>query len=158
MLSFAGGVLYGRGSATEADRAVAAQAQPQPPPQAAQVTQPAPVTPEPVVNAPAPKPAAEPPANMPQQVAPPPTAAPRPDQVRLAIQITSLRDPALANQHKQQLVRQGLPAFVEPVMIGGADERYRVLVGPFTSRADADAALLRVQRDPRFSGSFVRPY
>ena len=54
-----------------------------------------------------------------------------------AVQVSSLKNLDIARIEARKMVDQGYPAFITRARIGGSS-RYRVLVGPFTSRQDAD--------------------
>lgn len=90
--------------------------------------------------------AAPPPVTGPQIIQP---APPTPRQERaapatttrptrgFAVKISSYRAKENADSEANSLVKKGFPAYVVPVMIGEV-QWYRVLVGPLTTREDAD--------------------
>jgi cell division septation protein DedD len=116
-----------------------------------------PVTPAPkdtrsATPAPAPKPAAPPPPAQ----AKPETATPqmiaRPGA--WIVQVVSLQDRAGANAIARRLAAKGYPAFVLDPAAGGP-RIYRVQVGGFADKNDAEQASRRLERDEQFK-PFVR--
>ena len=54
-----------------------------------------------------------------------------------AVKVSSLKDAHLARQEARKLLQQGYPSFITRKTIGGTNW-YRVLVGPFNDKADAN--------------------
>ena len=54
-----------------------------------------------------------------------------------AVKVSSLKDVALARSEARRLLQQGYPSFITKKMLGGVTW-YRVLVGPFNQKSDAD--------------------
>lgn len=104
--------------------------------------------------APAPAPAPAQPAEASQDgVAPVPTPAPQPGSVRplgavpldgFAINVGLFADTANADRVHTRLLDAGLPAYIQVVDVPSG-QRTRVRVGPFASRALADAAAVRIR-------------
>ena len=62
------------------------------------------------------------------------------------MQVSAEPDVQLARETVERLVSAGYPAYVLPTMVGDL-ERYRVRIGPFESRQDAQQILRRLQHD-----------
>jgi DedD protein len=67
---------------------------------------------------------------------------------RLAVQVGAFGDAASAEKLAGTLRRKGFPAFVSP-STGDSGARWRVRVGPMTSRDDADRAAARLKTEER---------
>jgi cell division septation protein DedD len=113
----------------------------------------------------APPPAAPPPPGTPApKAAPAPAAKPAPTAAarepapiaaidaeatpRLAVQVGAFGDAASAEKLAGTLRRKGFPAFVSP-STGASGARWRVRVGPMTSRDDADRTAARLKSEER---------
>jgi cell division septation protein DedD len=90
-------------------------------------------------------------------VPPPPSEATQPAAlaarepgapVRLAVQVGAFGDAASAEKLAGSLRRKGFAAFVSP-STGEADARWRVRVGPFASREEAERAAARLKAAER---------
>lgn len=156
--------------ATPAAASAPAEPVPEPPPV---IVSPPVLPPPPAVMAVAATPVAEPPAPVappPQETPavkeppaaqaprPAPTVAPRPVPSKVAparepvagpaqahgINVGLFADPANAEKAHARLVEAGFPAILQPVEAAGG-ARTRVRVGPFASRAQADAAAARIR-------------
>jgi cell division septation protein DedD len=75
--------------------------------------------------------------------------APEPEKSRKSwnIQVSSLKDPAAADKIVAALKQKGYPAYSMSANVAGKGVWYRVRVGPFSSRAPADAELTRLKKD-----------
>ncbi len=105
------------------------------------------------IPAPAPKETA---AKAPEKPAPPspaPAPAGPPSTVTsggFAVQLTALRERSEADAIVKRLVAKGYPAFVlNP--LPGKPPVYRVQVGRYTERAEADRIAVRLQKEEQFS-------
>jgi DedD protein len=67
---------------------------------------------------------------------------------RLAVQVGAFGDAASAEKLAGTLRRKGFPAFVSP-STGASGARWRVRVGPMTSRDDADRTAARLKTEER---------
>ena len=118
---------------------------------------------KPPVSKPAPPKEAAPP----KEVAPPPAkptaAQPRPDPAvpqmtaragAWIVQVVSLQDRSSANAIAKRLSAKGYPAFVLDPAAGGP-RIYRVQVGGYSDKNDAEQASRRLERDEQFK-PFVR--
>jgi cell division septation protein DedD len=101
-------------------------------------------------------PPATPPAPPPvRETAPPPVREPAPIAAieaepgpRLAVQVGAFGDAASAEKLAGTLRRKGFPAFVSP-STGDSGARWRVRVGPMSSRDDADRTAARLKSEER---------
>ena len=67
---------------------------------------------------------------------------------RLAVQVGAFGDAASAEKLAETLRRKGFPAFVSP-STGASGARWRVRVGPMSSRDDADRTAARLKTEER---------
>ncbi|MEM9558572.1 MAG: SPOR domain-containing protein [Acidobacteriota bacterium] len=105
-----------------------------------------------------PPPSSQPTSSPPRQATAPPPSPPPPAQARPAapagsaegfvIQVFSTRDEPQARRVLEQLRGGGHRAFLSPVDVDGTT-MYRVRVGPFGERAEADRVAQRVTREMR---------
>lgn len=114
-------------------------------------------TPEPPAEAPAPK--AETPAPEPTAATPAPApaapAANEPPGNGFAIQVAALRERSEADTIVKSLAGKGYPAYVlAPAK--GAPSVYRVRVGKFKERREADTVAARLQKEEQFKPWVVR--
>lgn len=114
-------------------------------------------TPEPPAEAPAPK--AETPAPEPTAATPAPApaapAANEPPGNGFAIQVAALRERSEADTIVKSLAGKGYPAYVlAPAK--GAPSVYRVRVGKFKERREADTVAARLQKEEQFKPWIVR--
>ena len=100
--------------------------------------------------APAPKPGAPAPQPKPQPAAPQMTAR----SGAWIVQVVSLQDRGAAAALARRLAGKGYPAFVQDPAAGGP-RIYRVQVGGYTDKNDAEQASRRLERDEQFK-PFVR--
>jgi cell division septation protein DedD len=121
-------------------------------PRPAPETPPAPAKPPKVVDAPpAPRPArpaktsASPARSVPTQVA---AAAPTSDPDAWTVQVSAFRSRTLAEELRSRLAARGFEAYISPSMSEDGRPRYRVRVGSYAARSDAEraAADLRGER------------
>lgn len=118
----------------------------------------APLTPEPLPPRPRPSPLAAPEPASPETPRPParerdplPAAAPRPgwpERARFTIQVAAFRTLPQAEAMRQALVKAGYNAYVSPSQ-GPDGARYRVRVGTYPTRDDAQAAARRLAAERR---------
>jgi cell division septation protein DedD len=115
-------------------------------------------------EAPAPKAeSTEPVAPPPAAPAPPPTPAPAPAVTAkpepagngFAIQVAALREPGEADAIVKRLAGKGYPAYVVTPQKGTAPI-YRVRVGKFKERREADTVAARLQKEEQFKPWIVR--
>jgi cell division septation protein DedD len=117
---------------------------------------PAPATPEPT-PAPAPPPAPAPaePAPKPAPKAAEVSKAAEPAGAGFAIQVAALRVPGEADAIVKRLAGKGYPAYVVTPPKGSAPI-YRVRVGKFKERREADTVAARLQKEEQFKPWIVR--
>ena len=100
-----------------------------------------------MVAAPTPPPAAAPPPTpAPTAAAPAPAAAAADAAGGLVIQVFSSRDKDQAEKVVGRLKRGGHPAYLSPVEVSGRT-MYRVRIGPFGDRAEAQKVADQVRHD-----------
>jgi DedD protein len=91
-----------------------------------------------------------PPGPVPAPPAParsaPAAAAEPPAAAGLVVQVFSSRDPDQARKIVDRLNRGGSPAYLSPVEVSG-QTMYRVRVGPYTDRAEAQRVADQIRRD-----------
>lgn len=85
-------------------------------------------------------------AAAPRQEAPTPPAAPAAAKGKVVIQVFSSAEQDQAERIQQQLTSGGQSAYLSPVKVGGTT-MYRVRIGPFNTRADANKVAERVRKD-----------
>ena len=103
-------------------------------------------------------PAAEPtPAAKEQPVAAPPPAAPLPPDVpvtgrpgKWVVQVNASRDRAVAGALVKQLNAKGYPAFLVSPAAGVAEQFYKVHVGRYNDRSEAEQVSLRLRKEEQF--------
>jgi len=117
---------------------------PAPPARAATTARPSISPPRPMVRTPAPSPPAAPPA----AAATAPTATAVADPALWTVQVSAFRSRFLAEDLRARLGARGLDAYVVSSATEGGQVRYRVRVGAYASRGDAErvAAELRAER------------
>ena len=124
------------------------QAVPEPPPT------PAPVAAE--TTKPAPEPAAtsaqQPPARQTVEAPKPSTGLPG----TWAVQVVSLRDRGAANQIVQRLQGRSYPAFLVAPSPGTPTQLYKVQVGKYKDRAEAERVQARLKKEEQFDPWIVR--
>jgi cell division septation protein DedD len=117
-------------------------------------TAPAPAAAKPVEKPAAPKPAATAPAPAPAAAANT-AASTEPAGAGFAIQVAALREKAEADTIVKRLASKGYPAYVV-APAKGAPSVYRVRVGKFTERREADSVAARLQKEEQFKPWIVR--
>jgi cell division septation protein DedD len=110
---------------------------------AAAAEEPAPATPEPA-------PAAAAPAQTPEPPAAPPAAS------GWVVQIGAYKDRATADRVVSTLTRQQFPAFVLAPTAGSPTATFRVRVGPYSERREAETIAGRLQREHQYSPFVTR--
>jgi DedD protein len=114
------------------------------------------------------KPVAEPPARTPppaarpQPTAPPAATAPAPQQTvatppqpgTWVLQVHALRDAKVANGIVQRLSKKGYPAYL--AASGAPTSMYRVLVGRYKDRAEAERVAERLKKEEQFNPWITR--
>lgn len=114
----------------------------------------------PEAAAPAPAPVAAPPAprvkqaSAPAAAAPPRTVAGAAQPGTWVLQVHALRDQKVANSIVQRLVRKGYPAFL--VASSGPSSMYRVFVGRYNDRDEAERVAARLTKDEQFKPWITR--
>jgi DedD protein len=117
---------------------------------------PAPSNPTPEASTPTPPPATPPPAPRPTTPAPAATAvAGEPAGAGFAIQVAALRERNEAETIVRRLSGKGYAAYVLPPS-SGTPTMYRVRVGKFKERREADAVAARLQKEEQFKPWIVR--
>ena len=121
----------------------------EPPPAPAPVAaEPARLTPEPAAT-----PAQEPPPAR-QSVQSPKPASAQPGT--WAVQVVSLRDRGAANQIVQRLQGRNYPAFLVAPAAGTPTQLYKVQVGKYKDRAEAERIQARLKKEEQFDPWIVR--
>ncbi len=83
-------------------------------------------------------------------------AIPKPS-ARYALQVSSSQDKALAYSLVEILGVQGYESYVEETALDSASGTwFRVMVGPFQAREEAEAVLRTLNKDSRFAGLYLR--
>ena len=75
------------------------------------------------------------------------TDQPTDGDYRWTLQVSSLKDPAAAEEMVQMLKRKGYPAYSMVSNISGKGVWYRVRVGPFRHKEDAEKTLFRLKTE-----------
>lgn len=101
---------------------------------------------------PPPKPRTPPPSPKPEPTKPAPVPSGSSDG-RFIVQIAAVKDVDRANQVRNELVSKGFQAYVETQDAGG-EKLYKVRVGPFSERDEADRAKEGL-RGAGYGGAFV---
>jgi cell division protein FtsN len=122
--------------------------------------------PPPVAERPQPPPAeSAPPVPDPKAAAPAPTAKPTatpaaaPSGARpgaWAVQVVALSDRSAANAVVQRLSGKGYPAFVLAPLAGAAVQHYKVQVGRYPDRSEAEQVKTRLKKEEQFEPIIVR--
>jgi DedD protein len=143
------------GSAEPAKESLKADASPAPPaaPPAPKAESPSPKAESstPAAPVPAPSPAAAPPAPAPSAAA----KAAEPAGAGFAIQVAALNKADEADTIVKRLAGKGYPAYVV-APAKGAPSVYRVRVGKFKERSEADTVAARLQKEEQFKPWIVR--
>lgn len=137
-----------------------ASAEPAPPPKSEnpEPSKPAPPAPAPAAAAPVPPPASTATAKAapaPAAAATAPVVAGEPAGSGFAIQVAALREPEEASAIVKRLANKGYPAYVVTPQRGSAPI-YRVRVGKFKERREADTVAARLQKEEQFKPWIVR--
>lgn len=100
----------------------------------------------------------QPAAPAPQQAPAPPTAASAPASggAGWVVQVAALRDRAAAVSIVQRLTRKGYQAFIVEPTRGAPAPGFRVRVGPFQDRGQAEQASRRLEREEQFKPFITR--
>src|SRR5262245_62018123 len=124
--------------------------------------------PKPVAETPAPPPAppaatpAPPPASAPAttasktQTPPTPQASPSPRAGTWAVQVVALTDRAAATAVMQKLNGKGYPAYLVSPQAGAAVQNYKVQVGRYNDRAEAEQIKSRLKKEEQFEPWILR--
>jgi cell division septation protein DedD len=103
------------------------------------------------------KPAAEPPKPAPSAppvaepaATPPPAAAQAPRSGTWAVQVVALSDRSAATAVVQRLTGKGYPAFLVTPQAGAPVQSYRVQVGRYSDRAEAEQMRIRLKKEEQF--------
>jgi DedD protein len=73
-----------------------------------------------------------------------------------AVQVVSLSDRSAANQIVQRLTNKGYPAFLVPPSAGAPSQLYKVQVGRYDDRREAQRISTRLKQEERFDPWIVR--
>jgi septal ring-binding cell division protein DamX len=118
---------------------------------------PAPAVQEPVAaQPPPPRPAATPPAPAPARTA---SSGPQPSDPRgpgFAVQVSISETRKEADQLASQLIAKGYPAFVVDPVKGTPKQIYRIRVGKYKTRRDAEEVLGRLEKNEHFKPWIAR--
>jgi hypothetical protein len=102
------------------------------------------------------KPAVEPPPPAPAKTTPAPAAAPQGGRPGVwAVQVVALSDRGAANAVVQRLAGKGYPAFVL-LPQATAVQHYKVQVGRYTDRSEAEQIRQRLKKEEQFEPIIVR--
>jgi cell division septation protein DedD len=102
-------------------------------------------------DGPAPEESLAAPAPPPATAAPAPAAAPAPVETEgFVVQVTALRDQTAARALATRLKGKGYPAFVLDPAPGAPAAVYRVRVGPYAERGEAEQIMRRLEREEQF--------
>jgi cell division septation protein DedD len=102
---------------------------------------------------PQPEEAPPPPRAAPRSSAPPPASAPAPAAGRpgtFVVQVIATRDQAVANSVVKRLSDKGYPAFLVNPAAGAAQPFYKVHVGRYDDRREAEQVSLRIKKEEQF--------
>ncbi|UCD56027.1 MAG: SPOR domain-containing protein [Candidatus Hydrogenedentota bacterium] len=108
-----------------------------------------------VAEPPKPEPSVSTPKVEPRKQVPPPEKKEVP-KGHYAIQVSSSQDKAMAISQAQVLKRKAFPAYIEAINLGAKGRWFRVMIGPFRTKAEAEKVLSRLAEDSSFAGSYVR--
>ena len=111
-----------------------------------------PPAPAPAVETKAEAPAAVPSAAVAEKTTPAPAAAPG----TWAVQVVALSNRAAADAVVRRLVGKGYQAFLVAPQPGAPSQSYKVQVGRFNDRAEAEKMKLRLKRDEQFEPIVLR--
>jgi DedD protein len=109
-------------------------------------------------------PAPQPEVRTPPAASAPPAAAPTPAAASTgasksgvwAVQVVALTDRAAANQVVQRLSAKGYPAFLVNPQAGAPVQNYKVQVGRFADRAEAEQVKTRLKKEEQFEPWILR--
>ena len=104
-------------------------------------------------------PRAEPPPVAAPVAAPPPAAAPATASARpgaWAVQVVSLRDRTQATKIVQRLAGKGYPAFIVSPAAGAPAQVYKVQVGRYDDRQEAQRVSERLKKEEQFDPWIIR--
>ena len=89
---------------------------------------------------------------------PPPPAPKKVEATGLnyAIQIASSQDKALAESQRNILNKKGFASYIEVIDLAAKGRFYRVMVGPFQTKAEATNVQKQLTKDPTFADCYVR--
>lgn len=86
-----------------------------------------------------------------------PVAAPAPRSRGWAVQVISLRDRKAANDLVLRLTGRGYPAFLVPPEAGAPAQLFKVQVGRYDDRREADQVSRRLRKEEQFDPFLVPP-
>jgi len=73
-----------------------------------------------------------------------------------AVQVESSQDRAKAGLQVELLKKKGFASYLEEIQLENRGLYFRVMVGPFRTRAEAVKAQSALAKDSRFAGSYIR--
>ena len=111
---------------------------------------------EPVATPPPPQPAAAPPAMPPARTASSGPQASDPRGPGFAVQVSISETRKEADQLASQLIAKGYPAFVVDPVKGTPKQIYRIRVGKYKTRRDAEEVLARLEKNEHFKPWIAR--
>ena len=88
-----------------------------------------------------------------QAIAPAPQKT---DKKHYAIQVESSSNKGRATLQIDVLKKKGFAAFIEEVNIEGKGTYYRVMIGPFLTKAQASDERNSLMKDPKYANSLIR--
>jgi cell division septation protein DedD len=93
---------------------------------------------------------------QPAAAAPAPTASQTPKAGTWAVQVVALTDRAAANAVVQRLTNKGFPAFLVSPQAGAPVQNYKVQVGRYADRSEAEEIKNRLKREEQFEPWILR--
>jgi len=126
--------------------------------------QPAPAKPPTIPTpkpAPPPKPEVKAAVTTPKVETKKPSPTPPPEEKEVskghyAIQVASSQDKSMANEQMEILKKRKFETYIEEIDLGTKGRFFRVMVGPFQTKAEAEEVRGDLIRDSRFSDSYIR--
>jgi cell division septation protein DedD len=112
--------------------------------------------PPPAAERPQPRPVDAPPAQTPKPAGTTATPGPGARPGAWAVQVVALSDRSAANAVVQRLNGKGYPAFVLSPQAGAAVQHYKVQVGRYPDRSEAEQIKTRLKKEEQFEPIIVR--
>ncbi len=100
-------------------------------------------------------PAPEKPAPAPEKPAPAPKKV-EATRLHYAVQVAASQDRTQAEHQKELLNKKGFTSYIEVIDLPQKGRFHRVMVGPFKTNTEANAARSQLVKDPTFADCYVR--